>query len=31
MVTRSYTIEQVNDALTDLGEGRILGRSIIRF
>ena len=31
MVTRSYTIEQVNDALTDLREGRILGRSIIRF
>ena len=31
LVTRSYTIEQVNDALTDLREGRILGRSIIRF
>ena len=31
LVTRSYTIEQVNDALTDLKEGRILGRSIIRF
>ena len=31
MVTRSYSIEQINDALTDLEEGRILGRSIIRF
>ena len=31
LVTRSYSIEQVNDALTDLREGRILGRSIIRF
>ena len=31
LVTRSYTIEQVNDALTDLREGHILGRSIIRF
>ena len=31
LVTRSYTLEQVNDALDDLREGRILGRSIIRF
>lgn len=31
LVTRSYGIEQINDALTDLGEGRILGRSIVRF
>ena len=31
LVTRSYTIEQINDALDDLREGRILGRSIIRF
>ena len=31
LVTRSYTLEQVNDALADLREGRILGRSIIRF
>ena len=30
MVTRSYAIDQINDALTDLREGRILGRSIIR-
>ncbi|MDE0051886.1 MAG: zinc-binding dehydrogenase [Rhodospirillales bacterium] len=31
LVTRSYALEQINDALDDLGEGRILGRSIIRF
>ena len=31
LVTRSYPLEQVNDALDDLREGRILGRSIIRF
>ena len=29
--TRSYTLEQFGDALADLGEGRILGRSIVRF
>ena len=31
LVTRSYAIEEINDALDDLREGRILGRSIIRF
>ena len=31
LVTRSYTIEQANDAVADLREGRIRGRSIIRF
>ena len=31
LVTRSYALEQINDALDDLGQGRILGRSIIRF
>ena len=31
LVTRSYAIEQANDALDDLRDGRILGRSIIRF
>ena len=31
LVTRSYTIEQANDALADLRDGRILERSIIRF
>ena len=27
----SYTINQINDALDALNEGRILGRSMIRF
>ena len=31
LVTRSYAIEEINDALADLEEGRIFGRSIIRF
>ena len=31
LVTRSYSLEQMNDALDDLREGRILGRSIVRF
>ena len=31
LVTRSYAIEEINAALADLEEGRIFGRSIIRF
>jgi Zn-dependent alcohol dehydrogenase len=31
LVTRSYGLDQANEALADLNEGRILGRSIIRF
>ena len=31
LVTRSYGLEQMNDALDDLREGRIFGRSIVRF
>ena len=31
LVTRSYALEEINDALADLEEGRIFGRSIIRF
>ena len=31
LVTRSYGLEQANEAIDDLREGRILGRSIIRF
>ena len=31
LVTRSYSLEQANEAIDDLREGRILGRSIIQF
>ncbi len=31
LVSRRYTLEQINDAVHDLEQGRILGRSIITF
>jgi Zn-dependent alcohol dehydrogenase len=31
LVTRRYTLEQINDAVRDLEQGKILGRSIILY
>ena len=31
LVTKSYALDQTNEALADLKDGRIFGRSIIRF
>ena len=31
LVTRSYGLDEMNDALDDLRAGRIFGRSIVRF
>jgi Zn-dependent alcohol dehydrogenase len=31
LISRRYTLEQINDAVHDLEQGRILGRSIITF
>ena len=31
LVSRRYTLEQINDAVHDLEQGKILGRSIIEF
>ncbi len=31
MVTREYTLQQINEACDDLRAGKIAGRSIVRF
>ena len=31
LVTRQYDLEQINDAVADLEQGKILGRSILTF
>ena len=31
LISRRYTLEQINDAVHDLEQGQILGRSIIEF
>jgi Zn-dependent alcohol dehydrogenase len=31
MVTKSYTLEQINEACTDLRQGKIAGRAIVKF
>jgi len=30
-VTRRYTLDQVNEAVDDLAEGRVLGRAIFTY
>jgi D-arabinose 1-dehydrogenase-like Zn-dependent alcohol dehydrogenase len=31
MVTRTYSLEQINEACLDLRQGKIAGRAIVKF